>query len=68
MTQNFRSEDAGLFGLQMKDRGYTSVDSRKMTKIFTLLAHACYRASDRSMAVDRATYFLDEMKEKGMLF
>lgn len=50
----------------MKDRGFTTVDSRKMTKIFTLLATACYRASDTTMAIDRATYFLDEMKTKGM--
>ena len=50
----------------MKDRGFTTVDSRKMTKIFTLLASACYRASDSTMAIDRATYFLDEMKTKGM--
>ena len=50
----------------MKDRGFTTVDSRKMTKIFTLLANACYRASDSTMAVDRATQFLDEMKTKGM--
>ncbi|CAF1021917.1 unnamed protein product [Rotaria sordida] len=32
---------------EMKNRGYSTVDSRKMTKIFTLLATACYRASDR---------------------
>lgn len=50
----------------MKDRGFTTVDSRKMTKIFTLLATACYRASDTAMAIDRATHFLDEMKTKGM--
>lgn len=50
----------------MKDRGFTTVDSRKMTKIFTLLATACYRASDTTMAVDRATQFLDEIKTKGM--
>jgi pentatricopeptide repeat protein len=50
----------------MKDRGFTTVDSRKMTKIFTLLATACYRASDSTMAIDRATQFLDEMKTKGM--
>lgn len=50
----------------MKDRGFTTVDSRKMSKIFTLLATACYRASDSALAVDRATHFLDEMKTKGM--
>lgn len=50
----------------MKDRGFTTVDSVKMTKIFTLLATACYRASDSAMAIDRATHFLDEMKTKGM--
>jgi pentatricopeptide repeat protein len=50
----------------MKDRGYTTVDSRKMTKIFTLLATACYRASDSTMAIDRATQFVDEIKTKGM--
>jgi hypothetical protein len=50
----------------MKDRGFTTVDSRKMTKIFTLLANACYRASDSIMAIDRATHFVDEMKTKGM--
>jgi hypothetical protein len=49
----------------MKDRGFTTIDSRKMSKIFTLLATACYRASDSGMAVERATAFLDEMKEKG---
>ena len=49
----------------MKDRGFNTVDSRKMSKIFTLLATACYRASDSAMAVDHATRFLDEMKEKG---
>jgi hypothetical protein len=50
----------------MKDRGYSTVDSRKMTKIFTLLANACYRASDSTMAIDRATQFLDEIKTKGI--
>ncbi|CAF1482756.1 unnamed protein product [Adineta steineri] len=50
---------------EMKDRGYTTVDSRKMTKIFTLLANACYRASDSSMAIECATQFLDEIKSKG---
>jgi hypothetical protein len=50
----------------MKDRGYTTVDSRKMTKIFTLLATACYRASDSTMAIDCATRFVDEIKTKGM--
>jgi hypothetical protein len=50
----------------MKDRGYTTVDSRKMTKIFTLLATACYRASDSTMAIERATRFVDEIKTKGM--
>jgi pentatricopeptide repeat protein len=50
----------------MKDRGYTTVDSRKMTKIFTLLANACYRASDSTMAIDRAIQFVDELKTKGM--
>lgn len=50
----------------MKDRGYTTVDSRKMTKIFTLLATACYRASDKTMAIDCATQFVDELKTKGM--
>jgi pentatricopeptide repeat protein len=50
----------------MKDRGFTTVDSRKMTKIFTLLATACYRASDSTMAIDRATQFVDEIKTKGM--
>jgi len=50
----------------MKDRGYTTVDSRKMSKIFTLLATACYRASDSTIAIDRATHFVDEMKTKGM--
>lgn len=50
----------------MKDRGFTTIDSRKMTKIFTLLANACYRASDSKMAVEQATKFLDEMKTKGM--
>lgn len=49
----------------MKDRGFTTVDSRKMSKVFTLLATACYRASDGGMAVGQATAFLDEMKEKG---
>ncbi|CAF3360101.1 unnamed protein product [Rotaria socialis] len=38
---------------EMKDRGFTTVDSRKMTKIFTLLATACYRASDSKMAIER---------------
>ncbi|CAF4283830.1 unnamed protein product, partial [Adineta steineri] len=28
---------------EMKDRGYTTVDSRKMTKIFTLLPNACVK-------------------------
>lgn len=50
----------------MKDRGYTTVDSRKMTKIFTLLANACYRASDKTMAINNATHFVDELKSKGM--
>ncbi|CAF4944410.1 unnamed protein product [Rotaria socialis] len=50
----------------MKDRGFTTVDSRKMTKIFTLLATACYRASDSKMAIESATHFVDEMKTKGM--
>jgi hypothetical protein len=50
----------------MKDRGYTTVDSRKMSKIFTLLATACYRASDSTIAIDRATHFVDEIKTKGM--
>jgi pentatricopeptide repeat protein len=50
----------------MKDRGYTTVDSSKMNKIFTLLATACYRASNSAMAIDQATRFLDEIKEKGM--
>lgn len=49
----------------MKDRGFNTVDSRKMSKIFTLLATACYRASDEKLAVEKATFFLDEMKEKG---
>ena len=49
----------------MQDHGFTTVDSRKMTKIFTLLATACYRASDSTLAIDRATHFLDEMKSKG---
>ena len=50
----------------MKDRGFTTVDSRKMTKIFTLLATACYRASDQTMAIACATRFVDEMKTKSM--
>ena len=52
----------------MKDRGYVTVDSRKMTKIFTLLATACYRASDSTMAIDYATRFVDEMKNKGIIY
>jgi hypothetical protein len=35
----------------MKDRGYTTVDSR---------------ASDSTMAIERATRFVDEIKTKGM--
>lgn len=50
----------------MKDRGYTIVESRKMAKIFTLLANACHHASDSAMAIDCATRFLDEIKEKGI--
>ena len=50
--------------VQMKDRGYTTVDSRKMSKIFTLLATGCYRASDSKMAIAYATQFVDEMREK----
>ncbi|CAF1118895.1 unnamed protein product [Adineta ricciae] len=49
---------------EMKDRGFTTVDSRKMSKIFTLLANACYRASDSQLAIDRATHLVDEMKTK----
>ena len=50
----------------MKDRGFTTVDSRKMSKILTLLANACYRASDTPLAIDRATHLVDEMKTKGL--
>jgi pentatricopeptide repeat protein len=44
---------------------YNSVFQKDDENLYIILATACYRASDSTITIDRATRFVDEMKNKG---